>query len=62
MILLMMHLKHIKESYLKIDFMKPNGFQVVSEASKETLLRKYWNVPDKQIQSSVVLMNEPSCI
>lgn len=49
-------------AFWAIGFYEKHGFQVVSETSKETLLRKYWNVPDKQIQSSVVLTNDPSYI
>ncbi len=47
-------------AFWAIGFYEKHGFQVVSEASKETLLRKYWNVSDKQIQSSVVLTNDLS--
>lgn len=38
-----------------IDFYVRNGFTVVSEKEKERLLRKYWNIPDRQIETSVVL-------
>ena len=38
-----------------IDFYRKHGFEVVSPAEKERLLRQYWKVPDRQIQTSVVL-------
>jgi len=38
-----------------IDFYKRNGFAVVSGAEKDSLLRKYWSVPARQIETSVVL-------
>jgi GNAT superfamily N-acetyltransferase len=38
-----------------IDFYVRNGFRVVSEADKDRLLRKYWSIPDRQIETSVVL-------
>ncbi|WP_438350038.1 GNAT family N-acetyltransferase [Paenibacillus sp. FA6] len=47
-----------ESAFWAIGFYEKYGFQVVSNESKEELLRKYWNVPDKQIQTSVVLTNE----
>jgi len=38
-----------------IDFYKRNGFTVVSYADKDYLLRRYWSIPDRQIETSVVL-------
>jgi len=38
-----------------IDFYKRNGFTVVSDADKDYLLRRYWSIPDRQIETSVVL-------
>lgn len=38
-----------------IDFYKRNGFSVVSHAEKERLLRKYWSIPARQVETSVVL-------
>jgi GNAT superfamily N-acetyltransferase len=38
-----------------IDFYQRNGFTVVSHADKERLLRKYWSIPVRQIETSVVL-------
>lgn len=38
-----------------IDFYRHNGFTVVSESEKDRLLRKYWSIPVRQIETSVVL-------
>lgn len=42
-----------------IDFYKKHGFALVSYEDKERLLRKYWNIPLRQIETSVVLANQP---
>jgi GNAT superfamily N-acetyltransferase len=31
------------------------GFELVNRAEKERLLRKYWNIPERQVETSVVL-------
>jgi GNAT superfamily N-acetyltransferase len=38
-----------------IRFYEKHGFQVVGDREKNRLLKKYWNVPDRQIETSVVL-------
>ena len=38
-----------------IDFYRRNGFTVVPEREKERLLRTYWSIPERQIETSVVL-------
>jgi GNAT superfamily N-acetyltransferase len=38
-----------------IRFYEKNGFQVVSPEQKIRLLRRYWTVPERQIETSVVL-------
>jgi N-acetylglutamate synthase-like GNAT family acetyltransferase len=38
-----------------IGFYEKHGFRVVSPAEKERLLRKYWRIPERQIETSVVL-------
>ena len=38
-----------------IGFYQRNGFTLVSEADKDRLLRKYWSIPARQIETSVVL-------
>ena len=41
-----------------VRFYERHGFKVVSTQEKKLLLRKYWNVPDRQIESSVVLADQ----
>ena len=38
-----------------IDFYVRNGYTVVPAADKERLLRRYWSIPARQIETSVVL-------
>ena len=38
-----------------IRFYERHGFRIVSQAEKERLLRAYWAIPDRQIETSVVL-------
>ena len=38
-----------------IRFYQGHGFRLVSEADKRLLLQRYWTVPERQIQESVVL-------
>jgi len=38
-----------------IHFYEKHGFKLVSLKEKDRLLRKYWNIPDRQIETSIVL-------
>jgi N-acetylglutamate synthase-like GNAT family acetyltransferase len=38
-----------------IDFYRRNGFNVVDDDEKDRLLRTYWSIPARQIETSVVL-------
>lgn len=38
-----------------IDFYRRNGFSVVPHGEKERLLRTYWSIPARQVETSVVL-------
>jgi N-acetylglutamate synthase-like GNAT family acetyltransferase len=38
-----------------IRFYEKHGFSLVSEEEKNMLLRKYWNIPSRQVETSVVL-------
>lgn len=40
-----------------IDFYRRNGFDVVSDSEKDRLLKRYWSIPPRQIETSVVLAN-----
>ena len=41
-----------------IAFYERHGFALVSPARKDELLRTYWSIPDRQIETSVVLALE----
>ncbi|NIP80453.1 MAG: GNAT family N-acetyltransferase, partial [Gemmatimonadetes bacterium] len=41
-----------------IAFYERHGFRVVDEETKDRLLRRYWSIPDRQIETSVVLADE----
>ena len=41
-----------------IRFYEKNGFELVSLEVKDFLLKKYWSIPERQIESSVVLADE----
>ncbi len=38
-----------------IRFYKKQGFRLLSSTEKDQLLKKYWSIPDRQIEASVVL-------
>jgi GNAT superfamily N-acetyltransferase len=42
-----------------IRFYRRHGFELVSPERKVDLLKTYWTVPDRQIETSVVLANPP---
>jgi len=39
-----------------VKFYQKRGFQLVSEAEKDRLLKTYWKIPGRQIETSVVLV------
>jgi GNAT superfamily N-acetyltransferase len=41
-----------------IRFYERHGFQLVGAVEKDRLLRKYWSVPERQIETSVVLADQ----
>jgi N-acetylglutamate synthase-like GNAT family acetyltransferase len=41
-----------------IRFYEKHGFHLVTQKEKERLLKKYWAIPDRQIETSVVLAEE----
>ena len=43
------------EASWAIDFYRRNGFSLVPQAHKDRLLRTYWSIPQRQIETSVVL-------
>ena len=42
-----------------IRFYERHGFELVSEERKNELLRRYWAIPERQIETSVVLAGPP---
>ena len=40
-----------------ISFYKKNGYTLVLEEEKNRLLRTYWSIPERQVETSVVLAN-----
>jgi GNAT superfamily N-acetyltransferase len=62
---LLSHLRNLAESPMLIGtwadalwairFYEKNGFQGVSPQQKDRLLRRYWSIPERQIETSVVL-------
>ena len=65
---LLQHLENITEKPIligtwaaaswAISFYEKNGYTVVSEEEKNRLLAKYWSIPERQIETSVVLANQ----
>lgn len=45
-----------------IDFYVKHGFRIVTGAEKIRLLKTYWTVPDRQIETSVVLADRPTSV
>lgn len=42
-----------------ISFYRKHGFELISDAEqKSSLLRKYWNIPERQVETSVVLADQ----
>jgi len=49
------------DSLWAISFYQKNGFTLVSEEEKNRLLSKYWSIPKRQVETSVVLANQTWC-
>lgn len=43
-----------------VRFYEVHGFCLVSPEEKDRLLKKYWSIPERQIETSVVLVERPS--
>ncbi len=41
-----------------IRFYRRHGFEVVTPQEKDRLLKKYWKIPERQVETSVVLADE----
>lgn len=40
-----------------IDFYRRNGFRLTTKSEKDALLRRYWSIPERQVETSVVLVD-----
>ena len=40
-----------------VSFYEKNGYRMVSEEEKGRLLRRFWSIPERQVETSVVLAN-----
>lgn len=38
-----------------IQFYEKHGFELTSSKEKDSLLRKYWDIPERQVETSIVL-------
>ena len=48
-----------KAAVWAIRFYEKNDFQLVGNEEKNRLLKIYWTIPDRQVETSVVLANPP---
>ena len=46
-----------KDASWAIAFYEKNGYILLTDAENNRLLRKYWSIPDRQVEASVVLAN-----
>ena len=42
-----------------IDFYRRHGFVLLSHEQTGSVLRRYWTIPDRQVETSVVLADPP---
>jgi GNAT superfamily N-acetyltransferase len=47
-----------KAAHWAIRFYEKHGFTLVGDQEKNLLLKKYWVIPDRQIETSVVLVDD----
>ncbi len=40
-----------------IAFYRRNGFRLTTRSEKDALLRRYWSIPERQVETSVVLVD-----
>lgn len=46
------------DAHWAISFYEKNGYRLVLEDEKNRLLNKYWSIPERQVETSVVLANK----
>ncbi len=47
-----------KAAHWAISFYEKQGFCLVNEEEKNRLLKKFWTIPDRQVETSAVLVDE----
>ena len=47
-----------KAAYWAVGFYQKHGFCLVDEEEKNCLLKQYWTIPERQVETSVVLADE----
>ncbi len=47
-----------KDASWAIDFYKKHDFRVLSDEEKNKLLRIYWSIPERQVETSIVLASK----
>jgi GNAT superfamily N-acetyltransferase len=45
------------DDWWAIAFYRKNGYVLLSSKEKNALLRRYWKIPERQVETSVVLVN-----
>jgi GNAT superfamily N-acetyltransferase len=51
-----------KAAVWAVRFYEKRGFRLVGEEEKQRLLRRYWKIPERQVEESVVLSDRPAAI
>lgn len=46
------------DAHWAIGFYQRHGYELVSTEEKNLLLRRFWNIPERQVETSVVLANK----
>ncbi len=41
-----------------VEFYRKNGYRLLGNEEKTILLHRFWNIPDRQVETSVVLAND----
>jgi N-acetylglutamate synthase-like GNAT family acetyltransferase len=47
-----------KDATWAINFYKKHGYQLLSEVEKNKLLKTYWSIPERQVETSIVLASK----
>ncbi len=47
-----------KDATWAILFYEKHGFRLVGDAEKDRLLKQYWDIPERQVETSVVLVEK----